>query len=82
MDETIDGALIRLAREKAGLSQQDLASLVGVGRTQISRIETGERGASLKTLRGVARALGLDPSVLIGGSSSDEPSTPRDASAA
>ncbi|MCI0529690.1 MAG: helix-turn-helix transcriptional regulator [Nitrospira sp.] len=46
-------------REKKGLSQKELAKLMGTTQQAISRIESGEyEGFSLKTLEKVAEATG------------------------
>jgi DNA-binding XRE family transcriptional regulator len=46
-------------REKKGLSQKELAKLMGTSQQAISRIESGEyEGFSLKTLERVAEATG------------------------
>ncbi len=46
-------------REKKGLSQKELAKLMGTSQQAISRIESGEyEGFSLKTLEKVAEATG------------------------
>jgi transcriptional regulator with XRE-family HTH domain len=46
-------------REKRGLSQQQLANLMGTSQQAISRIESGEyEGFTLKTLEKIAEATG------------------------
>jgi DNA-binding XRE family transcriptional regulator len=46
-------------REKKGLSQKELAKLMGTSQQAISRIESGEyEGFSLKTLEKIAEATG------------------------
>ncbi len=46
-------------REKKGLSQQQLAKLMGTSQQAISRIENGEyKGFTLKTLEKIAEATG------------------------
>lgn len=46
-------------REKKGLSQQQLAKLMGTSQQAISRIESGEyEGFTLKTLEKIAEATG------------------------
>jgi transcriptional regulator with XRE-family HTH domain len=57
--EAWDVALqISALREKAGLSQQDLAKLLGTSQQQISRLESpGYEGHSLSMLRRVAEVL-------------------------
>jgi DNA-binding XRE family transcriptional regulator len=47
-------------REKNGLSQQQLAKLMGTSQQAISRIESGEyEGFTLKTLEKIAEATGM-----------------------
>lgn len=46
-------------REKRGLSQQELAKLMGTSQQAISRIESGDyEGFTLKTLQKIAEATG------------------------
>jgi DNA-binding XRE family transcriptional regulator len=46
-------------REKKGLSQQQLATLMGTSQQAVSRIESGEyEGFTLKTLEKIAEATG------------------------
>lgn len=54
------GQLVRAARELRGLDQERLATQVGVSRVQISRLESGSRGASPATLLKIAQALDID----------------------
>ncbi len=58
--EAWDVALqISALREKAGLSQKDLAKLLGTSQQQISRLESpGYEGHSMSMLRRVASVLG------------------------
>lgn len=56
------GAVIREHRESLGLSQEDLADLVGVHRTYVGSIERGERNISLLNIRRIAEVLNLKPS--------------------
>ena len=47
-------------RDKKGLSQQELAKLMGTSQQAISRIESGEyEGFTLKTLEKIAEATGM-----------------------
>ncbi|MGH9155066.1 MAG: helix-turn-helix domain-containing protein [Acidimicrobiales bacterium] len=46
-------------RMDKGLSQQELADLVGTSNSQISRIESGRHRTNLDTLTRIARALDL-----------------------
>ena len=53
-------ALVRARRRELGLTQEQLAGVVGVHRTFIAYFETGRRKASLDTALRVVQALGLD----------------------
>lgn len=53
-------ALVRLARMKAGLTQQALAEPTGVARSMISAYERDLRQPTLATLLRVLRAAGFD----------------------
>ncbi len=55
-----DGAKIVQARERAGLSQRQLAALVGTTAATVSHIETGKCEASVRMISLVADALGVD----------------------
>lgn len=59
------GSVLREAREKAGLSQDQLAHDAGLHRTYISLLERGQRQPSLRAITSLAQALGLAPSTLI-----------------
>ena len=49
---------MKLAREETGLSQQDLADLIGVTRQTIGLIEKGSYNPTLNLCISIARALG------------------------
>ena len=53
------GVLLREAREKAGLTQEELADRISSKRTAISRIENHAEDIKLSTLKKVASALGM-----------------------
>jgi len=59
------GKRIKRMRNKAGLTQEQLAEKVHVSTTHIGFVETGKRRVSLKTLQRVANALGLKVKDLI-----------------
>lgn len=59
------GALLRHAREEAGLTQEELAKKVNTKKTAISRIENHAEDIKLSTLEKVARALGKDMQIKI-----------------
>jgi transcriptional regulator with XRE-family HTH domain len=58
------GKIIREAREKAGLSQEELARRVGLTQGALSFIERGVVEPRLSTLLRLFDALGLSPEVL------------------
>ena len=53
------GPAFRLLRERAGLSQEDLALQAGLDRTYVSGIERGRRNPSLKSMQRLAAELDL-----------------------
>jgi transcriptional regulator with XRE-family HTH domain len=55
--ETTAGATVREIREALGMSQDELASLAGVGQGYLSRFERGECEPSPRWLRDVKEAL-------------------------
>ena len=61
------GEAVREAREKLGISQEDLGFESGLDRTYISGIERGVRNPTLKTILRICRALGVRPSRLLRG---------------
>jgi transcriptional regulator with XRE-family HTH domain len=57
---TLDGSAVAALREAAGLTQVQLAKLVGIGPDGISRLESGARQPSPQTARRIADALGVE----------------------
>ena len=53
------GSMIRLARQKLGLSQRAFATKAGIGQNMVAGIELG-RDAQLTTLEKMARAANLE----------------------
>jgi len=53
-------------RQYRGLTQQALADVAGVGKSHISQIESRAKTGSVKCLRRLAKALGVDIEDLIG----------------
>ena len=56
---------VKLAREAAGIQQQELANVVGLTRTSISNIERGKQGLSVDLLYSIADALNENPASLL-----------------
>lgn len=56
---------IKELRQKAGLTQLELADLTGIDGPQLSRIERGERNAGPKSLKRIAAALDVPIDLLV-----------------
>ncbi|OAI56750.1 hypothetical protein AYO49_00545 [Verrucomicrobiaceae bacterium SCGC AG-212-N21] len=54
-------AHVRALREKAGMTQRDLADALGREHSMVARIELGERRVDLVEAFELFRALGADP---------------------
>ena len=52
-------------RERAGLSQEELAHQAGLHRTAITHIERATRSSTLETIEKLARALRIQPAAMI-----------------
>lgn len=63
---TAFGSRVRAARERAGISQEELAHRAGVHRTYVGGIERGERNVALLNIVALAGALEVDPCDLVG----------------
>jgi transcriptional regulator with XRE-family HTH domain len=60
------GAIIRRQREKAGLSQRELAARAGCHNSYLSRLESGDNDKPTpEVLQGIAQALELEPGKLL-----------------
>lgn len=58
------GAVVRSLRERAGLSQAELAEKAMLTQKTVSAIETGETNGLPRTRRKLAEALGVGPEAL------------------
>ena len=56
---------MRRTRREQALSQRDLSRMTGVAHDSISQLETGRRDAQPKTIRKLAKALGVEPKELM-----------------
>lgn len=53
------GVMVRACRERQGLSQNQLALMIGSSKSHIWRIETGRVGVGIDDLARIAEALGV-----------------------
>lgn len=61
VDSSLSTAVhLRWARQNAGMSQTQLAELVGVSQQQIAKLENPDENPTLKTIEKVSKALGLE----------------------
>lgn len=59
------GKVIRQARLKAGMTQEELAFRARISRNYVSLLELDEKSPTLETLEPICKALGVRMSVLI-----------------
>lgn len=59
------GTNLRQARERLGLTQEQVAERSGVHSTEVSRIEGGKRDPKISTLERLARAVEVKPGRLL-----------------
>jgi transcriptional regulator with XRE-family HTH domain len=59
------GAVLRTARQGAGLSQEAFAHDAGMDRTYPSLLERGRRQPTLAMLIAIANALKIEPAILV-----------------
>lgn len=60
------GERIALHRERAGMTQEELASGIHMSQSHLSCIETGRRRPSVRVLEAISIALGVTPNDLLG----------------
>jgi len=63
--QRIFGKHIKRLREEKGLSQDDIAAKCRVTKGSLSVIENGKRNFSFSTLLALAKALEVDPKILL-----------------
>jgi transcriptional regulator with XRE-family HTH domain len=61
----VDAAMLREMRHRRVLTMEELAEKAGVGRNTIWRLEHGVMGAQPRTIRKLARALGVEAEYLV-----------------
>lgn len=59
------GRNLRAARERLGLTQEEVAQRSGVHATEVSRIEAGKRDPKVSTLERLAKAVEVKPGRLL-----------------
>jgi len=59
------GTNLREARERLGLTQEQVAERSGVHATEVSRIEAGKRDPQVSTVRRLAKAVEVKPGQLL-----------------
>jgi transcriptional regulator with XRE-family HTH domain len=59
------GVQVKRERERALLTQQELAERAGIGLTTLNRIENDHAEPHFRTIRKIAKALSIDPAILI-----------------
>lgn len=62
------GGNIKKAREKAGLTQEQLSEMIGIGPKSLSAVERGTVGISIATLQKICNVLPVSSDALIFGS--------------
>lgn len=70
-------ARLRELRRAAGLSQEELARAARVSRAYLSDLERGQKEAGIEVVVRLARALAVEPGVLLHGASAVVPNAPR-----
>lgn len=63
--QVLFGENLRTARLIAGLSQAELAARSGLMQQYLSKVETGHKNVTLRTMAALAEAVGRDVSVLL-----------------
>jgi transcriptional regulator with XRE-family HTH domain len=76
------GRAVRRLRQERGMTQAELASRLGLGRTSITNLEKGHQSPPLSMLPDIASALGIDPLQLVADTVRGDASTESGALAA
>ena len=64
---------LRIARERKGISQKDIAESIGVAKSTYSLYESGNREPNVQTIKKIADALNVSANELLG--IEEEPTT-------
>jgi len=54
------GENLRLVRKEKGITQEELATLIGLTRTSVTNMESGKQDTPISTMVKITRALGCD----------------------
>ena len=65
LDAKVVGKVIQQVREGKRMSQELASGLAGIGRTNLSAIERGERKPTLETFYRIAEAMQIRPSEIL-----------------
>jgi transcriptional regulator with XRE-family HTH domain len=60
------GERLKALRIRRALTQEELAQRAGLSKNAVNRLEVDKAEPRMSTLRKLARALGVDPSELVG----------------
>lgn len=65
VDLLVLGRAVRRMRERRGMSADELAGAIDIGRQRIDALETGHLDPTYELLLAVAEGLGIEPSALV-----------------
>lgn len=60
------GLAVRAARQRSGLSQEELGNRIGADQNRVSAVERGCKNVKLSTIWAIADALSMHPAELLG----------------
>ena len=63
--KTVDAEKLKALRQERMLSQRDLAKAIGSVQAVVSELERGKRRAQPRTVRKLAKALGVEPKEIV-----------------
>jgi transcriptional regulator with XRE-family HTH domain len=76
IDKDQVGQRVRAIRQKRGLTQQELADLLGTNQSHVANVERGERGVTLHQIVKMAKALQVSTDEILLGDKAAKDSTP------
>lgn len=74
--DSVVGREIRQYRRSAGMTQKQIAAMIGVTGAQLHRYETGATRITASRLIAIANALGVRPDTLLASATQPEPAMP------